>query len=315
MVDVAEAYVYKKLPIKQNGQPFPKQFRLQSPASLVEISYPKMGKTLSMVNVPKIIICDAHREVDDFRYCYNYMKIATYTGKNKFYQITSGAYIPAGIYEAVMDLKHANSMGEYWKLKNMLDELRPEEEKEAIFNELIVLINSMRYPISAWDTVTHMQDLNNAAALAEYNSQVSTDKRKSDIRKVDKWGGVRYIRNNFAGIKQFIEDNASPFQIWTSHVKERKAVYEKTDQELSVVDMALEGLASNIFTASASAIAILYRKKDGVYLDFRKRDESDLGSRCAHLADEVIKIADPRPDKNTIPKTYWERIYPELTFN
>lgn len=316
MTEIVQQYDFKKIPIDSNGQLIKGHFRLKSPASLVKISYPKMGKTLAMVNVPKILICDAHREVEDFPFCNNYIKQATYTGKHKFHKVSSGAYIPAGIFETVTDLKVANRMAEYWKLKNMLDERRSAEEKASIFSDLIALINDMLFPITAWDTVTHMQDLNIDAALGRYNSQFDDpDKRRDDIRLVDRWGGVKYIRNNFAGIKLFIESYASPFQIWSAHIKERKAIYEKGHEEISAVDMALDGIMSTTFTAAASAVGILYRKEDGVYLDFKKRDETDLGSRCSHLGERVIKIADTLLDNESIPKTYWKEIYPELNFN
>ena len=68
----------------------------------------------------------------------------------------------------------------------------------------------------------------------------------------------------------------------------------------------------------ASAIGIFQRTNEGCFLDFTKRDESDLGVRNAHLSNKTIKLADyiSADDlvKGKTPKTYWSTIYPEIEF-
>jgi hypothetical protein len=68
----------------------------------------------------------------------------------------------------------------------------------------------------------------------------------------------------------------------------------------------------------ASAIGIFQRTNEGCFIDFTKRDESDLGVRNAHLSNKVIKLADfiSSEDlaKGKTPKTYWSTIYPEIEF-
>lgn len=304
---------YKKIPIDNSGRINRQQVRIKSPSSLIIISFPKMGKTVSMINVKGILIGDTHFEVDDYPHCYNYAKLWDY-GPPKFYMTSNGAYIPSGIFETVRDLDRANRMTEYKNLKSKLDDNIPFSDKLKVYEDLKAHLNSMPFPIFAVETVTHLQELNLRAALKDYNSQVAADKQRTDIRKVDKYGGAKYIRNNFAGIKSFIENNAAPFLIWTSHIKERKKIYEKSYEDVGAVDMALEGIMSTTFTAAASAVGILYRKNDGVYLDFKKRDETDLGSRCTHLAEKIIRIAEPQIDSETPPVTHWGEIYPELSF-
>ena len=204
-------------------------------------------------------------------------------------------------------------MKEYWALKSKLNSKLDEKEREVVFNEMIALINDMPFPIFAVDTVTFLQDLNLKASLAEYNHRFS--KERTDIKKVDDYGGVQYIRNNFNGIKQFIEMNAAPFRIWTGHIKEKKKVLKKGQEDISAVDMALDGLLPTIFTARASAVSIFYRNEDNeCFLDFKKKEESDLGSRPMHLSNKVIKIADPLKEGEEFPKTFWSKIYPELKF-
>ncbi len=84
------------------------------------------------------------------------------------------------------------------------------------------------------------------------------------------------------------------------------------------IDIDLEGVLSKIFTVKASAIGIFQRTNEGCFIDFTKRDESDLGVRNAHLSNKVIKLADfissDDLEKGKTPKTYWQTIFPEINF-
>lgn len=302
---------FKKLPLDENGKLIINNYRLQSPENLVMVSFPKSGKTLCMVNQKGFLIGDPEEGTSYFG-ANNYVNLNTYDGKDEFVKIKNGTYIPAGIFQTVDELNKANRMKEYWALKARLDERLPSNEKETIFKDLKQMIADMPFPIYATDTITTLQELNLKAALAEYNARFG--KAKTDIKKVDDYGGVQYIRTNFMGIKEFIENNAAPFKIWTGHVKEKKKILKKAEDEISAVDMALDGLLPTMFTARASAVCIFYRDDKGCYLDFRKKDESDLGSRPQHLANKLIKIADPLKEGDLYPKCYWELVYPDLTF-
>lgn len=268
---------FKKLPLDENGNLVKNEFEIQSPRNLVEVSVPKSGKTLTKASIPNILVGDCEKGTNYFL-MNNVANMLDYEGTDEFVSISKG-WIPAGIFQTVDELKKANRMKEYWELVQKLDSCRDEKEKSKIFQDQLAHLRSMPFPIFNVDTITSIQGLNNAAALYEYNLNVSEKAKKTDIKKADEYGGVRYIRNQFRVIKDFIENNAAPFIIWSGHTGEKKKIIKKTDDEISVVDIALEGIMSNTFTSKADAVAIFYRDNKGCWLDFQKKDESDVGSR------------------------------------
>lgn len=306
---------FKKLPLGSDGVLVKNTTPvIQSPDDLVEISFPKSGKTLTLVNQPGILILDTDPELGT-RYfeCSNYVKIDTIS--NKFKALKNGAYVPLELYDTIVELYTANKMAEYWKLRRKYeDSMTSTAEKEKLYNQLIEHINTIPFPIVAIDTVTSLQAINWAAALEDYNTRFPTRKKES-IKKVDDYGGSQYIRNNFICMKDFISENAAPFKIWTGHIKEKKRILSKTQEELSVADMALEGQLGTIFTSQAHAVCTFYRNDKGCFMDFTKKEESDCGSRPLHLSNKVIKIADILEEEKgqKLPKTFWKSIYPELT--
>lgn len=302
---------FRKLPLDENGELIENNFALESPEDLVIVSFPKSGKTLQMVNQPKFLIGDPEGGTAYFK-AKNFVNLSTFEGTDEFVKLKSGCYIPAGIFQTVDELRAVNRMKEYWILKQKLEDAKP-ADKATIYKDLLDHINGIPFPIFAVDTITHLQELNLRAALAEYNSRYPT-KTKTDIKKADDYGGVSYIRANFAGVKNFVDNNAAPFKIWLGHVKEKKKILKKSQEEISAVDMALDGLLPTMFTAKASAVCVFTRDEEGCYLDFKKREESDLGSRPFHLSNKTIKIAEVLKGEERYPKTYWDRVYPEVKF-
>lgn len=303
--------VFKKLPLDEKGELIKNDFHIQSPEDLVVVSFPKSGKTLSMVNQKNILIGDSEGGTSYFK-ANNVVNLGTFDGEKDFVKLKSGTYVPAGIFQTVDELSKANRMKEYWQTKQLLEDAKP-QDKQKIFDDLTAHLRGMPFPIFVIDTITSMQDLNMQAALAEYNDRFPT-KPKGDIKKVDDYGGVQYTRANFAGLKRFIENNSSPFKIWNGHIKEKKKILKKGVDEISAVDMALDGLLPTIFTHKASAVCVFYRNDEGCFLDFQKKEESDLGSRPMHLSNKLIKIAETIKPGEDYPKTYWNNVYPELTF-
>lgn len=311
---------FKKLPLDAGGALIIDETpTIQSPDSLVITSFPKHGKTLAMTNIPGMLIgdCDPDKGTRYFK-ASNYVNLLTYEPLNEkgepvseFVKIKSGAYIPAGIHQTVSELYRANQMKEYWSLRIKLESRLPLSEKEIIYKDLLAHINGIPFPIFIVDTVTSLQEMNWAATLAEYNTRFPT-KPKDNIKSVDNYGGSQYIRQNFIGLKEFIEQNSAPFKIFTGHIKERKAILLKGQEEVSVADMALEGQLSTIFTNKAHAVAVFYRNKKGCFLDFTKKDEGDTGSRPFGLSNKILKIADLVEEDQMYPKTYWSQVYPEL---
>jgi hypothetical protein len=310
-----ETTTFKRLPLTATGELIKGEYSLKSPRNLVFISQKKTGKTLTASNQTKMLIGDSEGGTKDFGFPVNNKVDLTKFVDKEFVKTNKFGYLPGGLFETVDELRKANDMDTYWKLFVELDEKADKKSYDA----LIAHINKMPFPIFMVDTISSVLELSNKAALYEYNSNVKEESKKEDIRRADEFGGVRYVRSKFDQVKKFIELNAAPFIIFSGHIAERKKVFKKSDEDISTVDIELEGLLSKIFTIKATAIGVFYRDKEGCFLDFTKKDESDLGIRTAHLSNKVIKIADfissEDLEKGKTPKTYWSQIYPEIKFN
>ena len=290
-------------------------FKFASPETMVIISPPLMGKTLSAVNQEKFIIVDFYRETNYFPFCRNKVSAYEPPEKETYVYLHDGTIITRKFYDIVMELKRANQMQTYKKLREALDMNLPVEKKEKIFKAMKKLINEMPFPVGVFDTLTAIQLMNFRACLHMYNSMVEPDKRKKDIRKVDNYNGTRYTRPNFFGILDFVESNACPFVLYYAHIKDKKSVYNKDIEDLNTVDINLEGLVSSSYTNRMGAVGIFNRTDEGCFLDFVKRIESDLGGRPAHLWNKVIKIADITESPDQLPRRYWDKIYVDLNFS
>lgn len=302
---------FRKLPLDGNGKLIANNFCIQSPENLIIVSFPKTGKTLSMVNKPNFLIGDSEKGTKYFK-PKNYVNLLTFEGNEEFVKLKSGTYVPAGVFQTVDELNKANRMKEYWELNQRLEDA-VEADQEAIYNDLLAHIQAMPFPIFVIDTITSFQELNLKASLKEYNDRFPA-KPKTDITKADDYGGVAYIRSNFAGIKAFIENNSAPFKIWNGHIKEKKKILKKAQDEVSAVDIALSGVLPTMFTSKADAVCTFNRDEKGCYLDFQKKEESDMGSRPFHLSNKLIKIAEPLKKDEMYPATHWDLVYPELKF-
>lgn len=303
---------YKKLPLNENNELLDLgSIRIHSPQNLVIVKYPKSGSTLSMVNVPKILIADSENGTVYFS-ANNKVNLLEEATEDKFISTKKYGYIPKSIHELVTELYQANDMKGYWILKNQFDIERNLIIKQTMYETLVNFINDMPFPIVNIDTITSLIGISNSAALYEYNLSVKPESKKEDIKRVDEYGGVSYIRRKFSELKSFIEQNAAPFIIYSGHIALKKKVLRKGEEDISAVDIALEGVLSTIFTAKADAVCVFHREEDGCYLDFLKKDESDMGSRPRHLSNKKIKIAETLKPENEFPITHWGIVYPEI---
>lgn len=310
---------FKKLPLDQKGDLYPAEKCLISPRNLVIISFPKSGKTETLVNQKNILIGDTQGGTDYFQ-AQNVTNLLTYTGEEPFMEIKDGTFVPMGIYQTVQELYEVNNMKTYWELYTSFKESRG-DEREKLYDKLMECMGKMKFPIFAVDPITDLQATFHAAALADYLKQFNPKIPKNSIKRVDEYGGSQYIRRTTFGIKRFIEKNAAPFILYTGHIKEKKKIINKGDDSISVADMDFEGTLSTLFTQQSHANGIFYRDKNGCWIDFQKKDEdADFDSRPPHLANKKIKIADIHEyDKGgnvtKKGKTYWEKIYPDLLWS
>src|SRR6478736_9585272 len=147
---MSETREFKRLPLDDAGNLIENNCLINSPRNMVMISFPKMGKTETMVNVPGMLIGDCQGGTS----YYNVSNVADLLrvdeGQNPFQQLPSGAFIPIGIYETVMELSRANNMPEYFELYKKFTDARG-TEKEGLQKDLIAFIQGMPFPIFAVD--------------------------------------------------------------------------------------------------------------------------------------------------------------------
>jgi hypothetical protein len=306
---------YNLLPLNNVGEIVKNNFRIISPRNLVIVKYPKSGSTLSIGDVPKILIADSEQGTRNFPIS-NKVNLLKNIDEEKFVKTSRYGYIPQSIFDLVNELDEANDMKTFAKLEKEFDNCGI-FEKESKYKEIIKHVNKMPFPILAIDTITSLIDISNKAALYEYNSTKDPNKQKANIKKADSYGGVMYIRTKFNDIKRFIENHAAPFIQYHGHVASKKKVLKKTQEEIDAIDIALDGLLSTIFTSKADSVCTFYRNDDGCFMDFTKpEEETALGTRCLHLSNKIIKIADIQNNENleagTMPVTYWGEVYPEI---
>lgn len=313
---MSETREFKRLPLDAAGNLIENKCLILSPRNMVIISFPKMGKTESLTNVPGVLIGDCQGGTA----YYNANNVADILrvdeGEQPYQQLASGAFIPRGLFETVDELNKANNMPEYWKLYKQFTDARG-AEKEELQKDLIAFIQAMPFPVFVIDPITELMENLKGAALMDYNTQMG--RNKTNIKRVDDYGGSQYIRRTLIETKQFIENNAAPFIIYTGHIKEKKKILQKAGEEISAADMDLEGTLSTIFTQHADAVCVFYRDEEGCWLTFEKKDETDFDSRPPHVAGQKIKIADlhtrDRTGKITAKgRTHWDKIFPELRF-
>lgn len=314
----AEKKEYKRLPLDGDGKLIKNGWGIKSPRNLVIVKYPKSGSSLSICDVPKILIADSENSNEYFK-PNNVANLLDANTMDKFVSTAKYGYIPQTIADLVDELKSANDMPEYWKAFNELENERDYKEKEKKYNKLIERINKMPFPILAIDTITSIVDISNTAALYEYNLGVKPESRKANIKKADEYGGVQYVRRKFNEIKRFIENNAAPFIQYHGHIGTRKKILKKSEEDITALDIALDGILSTIFTSQAHAVCTFYRDEQGCWLDFLKKEETDLGSRCLALSNRKLKIAEIMDDDDLRagkrPITHWNEVYSEIDFN
>ncbi|NLR61102.1 hypothetical protein HGH93_23575 [Chitinophaga polysaccharea] len=304
---------YKIIPLTDEGELRDNEaFKLKSPRRMIMLGQSLMGKTYNVINIPKFLIMDADKETDYYPWCRNYVKVAN-DEVERYYLLENNVVIPAAIYELVMEMRTANRMDLFEKFSRKIERSKDATKKKQYFRYLKKLINDMPFAVLVADSLTSLQKLNHGAALYGYNLRVKPESRKTDIKHTDQWGGVSNIRPNFAGILEFIE-TASPYTLYTAHIKEKKNVLEKGPEDLVPLDIALEGIQSSSITSRMAAVGIFYRNKEGCFLDFVKRDETDIGARPPHMANRIIKIAEPLKKQGEPSITFWNKIYLELRF-
>src|SRR5688572_27431608 len=94
---------FKKLPLDKDGELLPAEKCIISPRNIVEISFPKSGKTETMCDQPNILLGDTQGGTDYFQ-ARNAVNLLTYTGLEPFKEIKDGTFVPMGLFQTVDEL-------------------------------------------------------------------------------------------------------------------------------------------------------------------------------------------------------------------
>ena len=122
--------MYKKLPITEHNEPIESINQMLGPRNLIITSFPKSGKTLSLLNVKKILIGDIENGTSSFKKKSNVVNLQSDDNEKFVYSKQYDIYIPKGIFDTVSELYKANNMKKYWELKNIIDFNNNISEKE-----------------------------------------------------------------------------------------------------------------------------------------------------------------------------------------
>src|SRR4051794_35533302 len=106
MPENEEKIKFNKLQLDEKGQLLPAEKSIISPRNLVIISFPKSGKTETMVNQKNFLIGDTQGGTDYFQ-ARNSVNLLTYTGDEPYKVIKDGTFVPMGIFQTVDELNKA----------------------------------------------------------------------------------------------------------------------------------------------------------------------------------------------------------------
>jgi hypothetical protein len=108
------------------------------------------------------------------------------------------------------------------------------------------------------------------------------------ITSLPNGGGWGYMRE---AMKWYVEilKKFCKYLLLVSHVKDKRIMGLEGSEEVIVKDISLTGKMGSILAAKADAIGYAYRTAKGeLMLSFKTNENSIMGSRCPHLAGQVI---------------------------
>lgn len=110
------------------------------------------------------------------------------------------------------------------------------------------------------------------------------------INMLPNGAGYGYIRE---AMKWYIEvlSRFCEYLILVAHIKDKKLPSMDGVTEIIVKDISLTGKLGSILAAQADAIAYFYRDSKGELMaSFKTGDSAVMGSRCEHLAGQIIPM-------------------------
>lgn len=187
---------------------------------------------------------------------------------------------------------HINGLGEMGELTQAL-QIEKEKQGKNPYNKI------------ALDTATALEELVLPLAARDYKATaMGKNWQGTDVRTLPNGAGYLYIREAFQRIVDVFDDLCDHL-ILVGHVKD--AMIDKNGKEVNAKDLDLAGKLRNIVCAKADAVGYLYRRKDGLHINFKSSDEITCGSRCLHLRGQDFLLGELKEDGTH--EYHWNKIF------
>lgn len=244
-----------------------------NPKKLIIFSQPKNGKTKMLSELDDTLLIDLERGsafVDA-------LKIDVLTEAEEATKTTGTVVTPLDI------------------LKSTIKEL----------NEVKTKIGRNPYKRIAVDTVSVLEEMVVPMANDMYrNTSQGANFIGNDVRKLPQGAGYRFVQDAlFFVLNQF--ERVCDTLILVGHVR-RKDI-KTADEDIDEKSLSLTGKTSLLVSADADAIAFLYREDNKTILNFAPSTSALVGSRCSHLRDKQITIAES--DENGVITVDWSQVF------
>ncbi len=172
-------------------------------------------------------------------------------------------------------------------------------------NEVKNKIGKNPYKRITIDTVSILEEVVLPMANDMYrNTPMGANWMGNDVRKLPNGAGYAYLQQAlFFVINQF--ERVCDTLILVGHVR-RKDI-KTADEEIDEKSLSLTGKTSLLVSADADAIAFLYREENKTILNFSPSASALVGSRCPHLRNKQITIAES--DENGVITVNWDEVF------
>lgn len=172
-------------------------------------------------------------------------------------------------------------------------------------NDVKVKIGRNPYKRITIDTVSMLEEMVLPMANDMYrSSSIGANWMGNDVRKLAMGAGYSYLQQAlFFVINQF--ERVCDTLILSGHVRRKDIKAE--DADIDEKSLSLTGKTSLLVSADADAIAFLYREDNKTILNFAPSTSALVGSRCSHLRDKQITIAES--DENGVITVDWSQVF------
>ena len=244
-----------------------------NPKKLIIFSQPKNGKTSCLAELEDNLIIDLERGTSFV----DALKIDVITEAEEASKSSGTVVLPLDI------------------LKNTIKEL----------NDVKTKIGKNPYQRITIDTVSLLEEMVLPMANDLYrNSPVGANWMGNDVKKLPNGAGYAYLQQAlFFVINQF--ERVCDTLILAGHVRRKDIKME--DADIDEKSLSLTGKTSLLVSADADAIAFLYREDNKTILNFAPSNSALVGSRCPHLRDKQIVIAES--DEQGVITVDWSQVF------